>query len=292
MPDTEVDPDLADEDELVRRMGFNPSPGAAQVVRDHRTKRARERRSITVNEMLATDRLKWHGVSSRNSPKAKALAMEVEASRKRQANAERSAGSRQPPGESMEPDEVAQSTPLDLPARQTPDAMEEVEVDALEDTEDDLAVEEELAEEEASALDLEFVPLHSDAEVDPQALEEENERVRRAAAETRHRRRLFRGCSQVMGGETMGEDAVVTYGQNHAPIPILRAARGALGAGGPSTGSRPCSACQSTGARTSRSSEAAIQSVAGARLLTAAQWAAWHNGTHEPDDTHPPDRPR
>ena len=54
MPDTEVDPDLAEEDEVVRRMGFNPSPGAAQVVRDHRAKRARERRSITVNEMLAT----------------------------------------------------------------------------------------------------------------------------------------------------------------------------------------------------------------------------------------------
>ena len=78
----------------------------------------------------------------------------------------------------MEPDEVTPENAVGFASEADPDAMEEVEVDALEEAEDDLAVEEELAEEEASVPDLEFVPLHSDVEVDPQALEEESERVR------------------------------------------------------------------------------------------------------------------
>ena len=95
-------------------------------------------------------------------------------------------------------------------------------------------MEEELAEDEASAPAIEFVPQHSDVEVDPQALEEESERVRRAAAETLcaatadgsfeaalQAMAAERGAEEAddatMGGEAMGEDAAVTYRDRSEP---------------------------------------------------------------------------
>ena len=147
-------------------------------------------------------------------------------------------------------------------------------LEALVDTEDDLELEEELAEDEVSAAAIEFVPQHSDVEVDPQALEEESERLRRAAAETLCAATAdgsFEAALQAMAAERGAEEADATMGgeamgaRDSPPVPQ------------PAEPPRPrFNVWQEQDCWASRCGG-----------YTAAQWAAWYNGMYARQSTGP-----